>query len=575
MTADRAPATPFTLGYGPALDALLGLRALQRHYEALPPGDFPEAALARLDIHAELHHLERLPRQGPALVIVNHPTGAMDGLVLLSALRRVRPDVRVLGNRWLTRIPEMREWTIPLDVFTTHTSRHVAALRQARRWLTDGGVLVVFPAGAVARRCDDGGPVDGPWNQGVLALARWTDAPIVPVHLGARPSRWLRVAAHVHPWLATAMLPRELLRQRGARVAVRLGHPVDATRLRELPDTVGRLAYLRARVSALGPGQSPRDSHAPVAPEILSSLIAREIAALPGRTRLLVHGPFEVYCTEATAIPMALREIGRLRERTFREVGEGTGWPQDLDRFDERYLHLFLWNRSRSEIAGAYRMALTQPRGGRLYTETLFRWREAPHRHLGAALELGRSFVRAEYQRDPSALLSLWKGIGAFVARHPHVRRLFGPVSVSAEYSQVARYLIAAWLTRESAGGPVQPRHEVPVYPEIDELMACGAVSTVADLDALVRELEGGRGLPVLLRQYLRLNGRVLGVSCDPSFANAMDALLVVDMLDMPAAHLERYCGRDGAARVRQYWGRETASAGRTVAMDRAAHASA
>jgi len=575
MTSDRAPAVPFTVGYGPAIDALLGLRALQRHYEAIPPGDFADAALARLDIHIDLHHLDRLPRQGPALVIVNHPTGAMDGLVLLSAIRRARPDVRVLGNRWLTRIPEMCEWTIPLDVFTIHPSRQIAALRQARRWLTEGGVLVVFPAGAVAHRCDDGEPVDGPWNRGVLALSRWADAPIVPVHVDARPSRWLRLAARVHPWLATAMLPRELLRQRGARVTVRVGHPVDAARLQGMADPGGRLAYLRVRVRALAPGAAPCGSHAPLAPETLRSLIAREVAALPRHARLLEHGPFVVYCVEAPAIPTTLREIGRLREATFREVGEGTGRPRDLDRFDARYLHLFLWNRSRSEIAGAYRMALTAPRGRRLYTETLFRWSRAPHRHFGAAMELGRSFVRAEYQRDPSALLALWKGIGVFVARHPHVRHLFGPVSVSAEYSPVTRYLIAAWLTQASDRSLVQPRNEVPAHPEIDELLATGSVRTVADLDMLVREMEGGRGLPVLLRQYLRLNGHVLGVSCDPAFANAMDALLAVDMLEMPAASLERYCGREGAARVRQYWGRQTTSAGRTVAIAGASHASA
>jgi putative hemolysin len=287
---------------------------------------------------------------------------------------------------------------------------------------------------------------------------------------------------------------------------------------------------------------------------VLSSLVAREIATLPADCRLLEHGPFEVYCASADAIPLTLREIGRLRERTFRAAGEGTGRATDLDEFDDRYLHLFLWNRQRSEVVGAYRMAPASHGGPRLYTETLFSWTRRPSLQLGRALELGRSFVRAEYQRDPSTLLLLWRGIGAFVSRHPEVRRLFGPVSVSASYSGPARYLIARWLAGHApAQGAVRGRHHLTCYPEIDALLSSGAVNTLPALERTIRELEDGRGLPVLLRQYLRLSGRVLAVSRDPQFSDVMDALIVVDMLEMPASHLERYCGREGAARIRRH----------------------
>jgi putative hemolysin len=555
MTIDaRADSVPFTLGYGRVLDALFGLRALQRHYQSLPSGDFVAEALRTLDIRAEVDGLARMPHEGAVIITANHPTGAMDGLLILSAVRRVRPDVRVLGNRWLTRIPEMREWTIPLDLYTALPTQRLAALREARRWVAEGGVLVVFPAGAVARTFVDEAPIDEPWSEGVLALSRWTGAPVVPVHLGAQPSPWLRLAGRLHSWATTAMLPRELLHQAGARVPVRIGEPVSLQRLEDLPSPAARIAYLRARVAALARPESKTAEAAPIAPEVLSSLVAREIAALPPDCRLLAHGSFEVYCASADAIPLTLREIGRLRERTFRAVGEGTGRTTDLDQFDDRYLHLFLWNRSQAEIVGAYRMAPTRRRGPRLYTETLFSWKRGPRLQLGDALELGRSFVRAEYQRDPSTLLLLWKGIGAFVSRHPQLRRLFGPVSVSADYSGPARYLIVRWLARRAhAPCAVQGRHAVAPYPEIDELLAAGAAETLTALESLIRELEDGRGLPVLLRQYLRLNGRVLAVSRDPQFADAMDALIVVDMLDMPASHLERYCGREGAERIRRY----------------------
>jgi putative hemolysin len=555
MSTDvRAHAVPFTLGCGRAVDALFGLRTLQRHYESLPSGDFVAGALRTLDIRVEVDGLDRLPRDGAVIITANHPTGALDGLAVLAAVRQIRADVRVLGNQWLTRIPEMRESTIPLDLYAALPTQRLAALRDARRWVAGGGVLVVFPAGAVARRFDGEMPIDEPWRKGMLALSRWTGVPIVPVHVGAQPSRWLRLAGKLHSWVTTAMLPRELLRQAGARVSVRIGQPVSAPRLEGLAGPAARIAYVRARVGALAQRRREAAESAPIAPEVLTSLIAREVAALPGDCRLLVHGSFEVYCASASAVPLTLREIGRLRERTFRAAGEGTGRTSDVDEFDNRYLHLFLWNRSRCEIVGAYRMAPTRHRGQRLYTETLFSWKRRPQVQLGDALELGRSFVRAEYQRDPSTLLLLWKGIGAFVARHPHLRRLFGPVSVSAEYSGPARYLIARWLaTHAHADGAVKGRHAITSYPEIDELLCAGAADTLAGFESIVRELEGGRGLPVLLRQYLRLNGRVLAVSRDPHFADAMDALIVVDMLNMPASHLERYCGREGAANIRRF----------------------
>jgi putative hemolysin len=553
MSAARTSVVPFSLGCGRLVDAVIGLRELQRHYDALPTGNFVDAALDRLEIRPDVRDLERVPAQGAAIVIANHPTGAMDGLLLLSALRRVRGDVRILGNHWLTRVPQMREWTIPIDVHASRPSRRLTALRTARRWLAAGGVLAIFPAGAVARRVQGDTSIDEPWSPGVLALARWSGAPVVPVHLAARPSLRLRWAARLHPWMATALLPRELLRQRGRRVSVSVGVPIEASHIAGWPDATSQLAYLRARVSALA-GRRGATAGPPLAPQLLPSLIAREVESLPDDACLVRSGPFQVYCAGADAIPLTLREIGRLREEAFRKVGEGTGAAEDLDDFDGTYRHLFLWHRTRAEVVGAYRLSEVK-RGQRLYTETLFRWKQSPRAVFDDALELGRSFVRPGYQRDPATLLALWKGIGAFVAGRPHIRRLFGPVSVSAAYSATSRDLISRWLGRAAAGdAPVAPKREVPRFAEVGELLGAG-VPTVSDLDRLVRELEDGQGLPVLLRQYLRLNGRVLAVSRDPAFSNAMDALIVVDLLDMPATHLERYCGRDGARRIRGYRG--------------------
>ncbi|MGE0461884.1 MAG: lysophospholipid acyltransferase family protein [Vicinamibacterales bacterium] len=558
MSSPGSSGIPFTVGLGTGLDALLGLTALQRMYETLPPGDFLEQALERLGVDVEARDLDRVPADGPAVIVANHPTGALDGLALLDALGRRRTDIRVLGNHLLARIPEMRAWTIPVDAFRPGTAANARGLRLARRWLERGGALVVFPAGTVARTVDNVGlALDEPWREGVLRVVGWTGATVVPAHVGGHTSRWFRAVSRIHPALGTLLLPRELLQQAGGSVRVQFGHRVESARLDAWPSPAARLAYLRARVQSLSAAPGVSHGDALLAPAVIPSLLRREIDGLPDECRLASTRDLVAYQATADRIPQTLREIGRLRERTFRAVGEGTGRAIDVDAFDERYTHLFLWNRARSEVVGAYRMGVADDRHDSpvLYTETLFDWRRRPGACLGQSLELGRSFVREEYQREPTALLMLWKGIGAFVARNPALRRLFGPVSISADYHPPTREVITAWLSRYAAApavATVEPRHPVHCRPEVQLLVDSGAVATLAELDELVRELEAGRGLPVLLRQYLRLNGRVLALSRDPDFGNVIDALVVVDLLEMPAAQLERYCGADGAARIRE-----------------------
>jgi putative hemolysin len=263
-----------------------------------------------------------------------------------------------------------------------------------------------------------------------------------------------------------------------------------------------------------------------------------------------------VYCARAAELPSVLREIGRLREVTFRAAGEGTGREVDLDRFDARYWHLFAWNTERREIAGAYRVGrigtgdgATIPR--HLYTRTLFRYGRRFLGELGPALELGRSFVRQEYQRDYGTLMLLWKGIGHFVARHPQCRVLFGPVSISADYSAASRELLVAALSgprfASSLARLVQPKRalELRCRKPGDARTALSADL----LDELVRGAErDGKGLPVLLRQYLRLGGRLVAFSVDPEFGEVVDGLMVVDLAQVAQPVLQRYMGREGAA---------------------------
>jgi putative hemolysin len=288
----------------------------------------------------------------------------------------------------------------------------------------------------------------------------------------------------------------------------------------------------------------------PIAEPPAPSLVAADVAALPPDRVLDRSGDLAVYLAAANEIPHALREIGRLREITFRAAGEGTGKPLDLDEFDPHYLHLFVWNARREEIVGAYRLVGTDTAAERLYTATLFRYDRRFLDRLGPALELGRSFIRQEYQKGFTPLLLLWKGIGAYVARNPRYKVLFGPVSISNQYAAISRELMVGFLekyamVREWAGLAAARR---PLRRTARPALPSAGLD-VDDLSAMVGDVEQGQaGVPVLLRQYLRLGGKLLGFNIDPNFSQALDGLILVDLTRTEPKLLDRYLGSREAA---------------------------
>jgi putative hemolysin len=298
--------------------------------------------------------------------------------------------------------------------------------------------------------------------------------------------------------------------------------------------------------------------------EVPPTALWAEIVALPASQRLVDTGRFQVYWARAGQIRSVLREIGRLRELTFRAVGEGTGRCADIDVFDAHYLHLFVWDTRRHAIAGAYRLGLVEeilarhgPRG--LYTRSLFTYGPALLDLLNPAIELGRSFVRAEYQRSFAPLMLLWRGIARFIARSPRYTVLFGPVSISGRYAPESRRLMVDYLSRHrvdahlasqvsarrpfrDATAPSAPDRDHPTPGKLDELS-----QRVAQIEP------DGKGVPVLLRHYLRLGGRLLGFSVDAEFGNALDGLIMVDVRQIEPTVLERYMGKAGSAAFRAY----------------------
>ena len=541
----------------------VGLTPIGRAYARAAAGDpaidFSARALAVLGINVVVppDALAHVPPSGPVIVVANHPSGALDGLALLTLIRRVRTDVRLLGNRWLGWVPELRECLVPVDVFGAPANavpRNGTALRSAIQWLARGGCLGIFPSGEVAHdEQPDGRVLDSRWRHTAAELALRAGATVVPMFIAGRNSRLFRTAGRVHPLLRTALLPRELWAKRGSTVSVNVGRSITPGELASRADASSRTAFVRSRVEHLAAApaeihhRAPRPAPCPVAPRGLATAIDANIAAI-GSSLLMESGAFQVYCGSASDLPAILPEIGRLRELTFRGVGEGSGLARDLDRFDQRYQHLFVWHREDRQIAGAYRVGATDVLGvDNLYTRTLFDYDESLLRQIGPALELGRSFVQPDYQRNFSPLLLLWKGISRLVCRRPGYRRLFGVVSISDRYDTTSRQLLVKFLqhTRFDAdlGRLVRAKHP-PAMPRCEAIDAV-TVERLEDVCALVRQIEpDGKDIPVLLRQYLKLNAKLLGFTVDASFGNVLDGLVLVDLDHVEPAILARYMGK-------------------------------
>lgn len=542
----------------PLLNWILRLESFRALYDTTGGAaqePFETRVLRALDIGIDVSaaDLNAIPDSGPVIVAANHPHGLVDGLALMAALRRVRPDIRVLTNQLLRRIPELRESCLFVDPFDGPgaEARSRAGLRAAHRWLRRGGALILFPAGEVAHvPRPDGEHAESRWKPAIGRLAVATGAIVIPAFIAGGNSRTFYAAGRIHPALRTLLLPRELLKKRGSRLALRFGKPV--TLERATGDAVVATAAVRQCVEDLSRAVSTRASGMST-----DETITAEVAALPKQDCLVESGSFQVFCVRAAQIPKTLREIGRLRAITFRAVGEGSNQSIDLDRFDERYLHLFSWDRDRRRIVGAYRIGqtdriLADAGVGGLYTRTLFRYDERLLERMAApALELGRSFVRAEYQKNYNALLLLWKGIGRFISRHPQYRLLFGPVSISTRYSDASHHLLISFLRQNHFASELGELVDALHSPRIVSAPApvSFAARTIDEANDLVARAESdGKRMPVLLRQYLKLNARLIGFNVDPAFGDALDALMIVDLTTLDPAILNRYFGLRDAA---------------------------
>ena len=514
-----------------------------------------------------------VPAEGPVVLVANHPFGGIEGLLLLALMEDYRDDFKVMANYILAMMPDARDHFIFVDPFGTKraAAANIRPLKECLSWLRQGHALGIFPAGEVSSVDLTTGKVRDPaWSASVASIVRRTQATVVPVFFDGQNGPLFNMMGLIHPRLRTIMLPKQLVNKQGSNLTIQIGQAIPWKDMEEYATDEQLIQYLRLRTYILAERKD-----APRAPKLIRlprlrrckleaiipqgdvETMAREFAALPESQTLLTAGEMRVCYARAPQIPAILQEIGRLREITFREVGEGTGKAIDLDRFDDYYLHLFVWNTDKREIVGAYRLGLADEimaeKGVKgLYTHTCFRFTSRLMEQLQPAIELGRSFVRPEYQKAFQPLLLLWRGICAYIVRNPRYHHLFGPVSITNEYRDASRNLLLRSLRltnfehelarlvkpRKRPRRPRRAEWNLPdFHPYIDNLEL---------VTKLIQEIESGeKGIPVLLRQYLKMGGRLLAFNVDPAFNFALDGLISVNLLKSDPRILRRYMGAD------------------------------
>ncbi|KJR41934.1 hemolysin [Candidatus Magnetoovum chiemensis] len=571
------------------IEKILALHQLDELYKkAINSPDsrpFTEKALDVMNIQYEIskQDLLHIPRSGPVIVVANHPYGMIEGIILASIMMSVREDFKILANHILYRIPEMRKYLIFADPFGTSQSVRLnyKTIKESLQLLNGGGMLAVFPAGEVSHIDLQKRKITDPqWNDTIARLIRKTGASVVPVYFKGVNNVFFQLFGMLHPRLRTLMLPRQLLNKSDKKLNVCVGKQIPSDKLTKFTLDKDMIDYLRLKTyilenrfkddkeknnlikklyrHKLRNNDNLRNNVEPIIESVNNEVMSIEIKGLPEHQCLLTSKDYMVMYAKASQIPNVLREIGRLREITFRETGEGTGKAVDLDRYDEYYYHLFIWNKEKKEIVGAYRLGptdeiLTERGKAGLYTSSLFRYKIKLLNQINPALEMGRSFVRPEYQKVYSSLLLLWKGIGHFVVRNPQYKILFGPVSINNEYRSISQQLLVNFLKmnryrqdlakfvkpyipyRAKKIRGLKPKEKKLVLNDIDEVS-----NLISDIE------EDYKGVPVLLRQYLKLGGQLLGFNVDPSFSNVLDGLILVDLLKSDYKVLERYLTEEG-----------------------------
>jgi putative hemolysin len=530
--------------------------------------DFVDAILkgCGIDIEFDERELKNLPATGSFIAIANHPYGGIEGMVLLKILCMARPDAKLMANFLLKKIPNLSDYFIAVNPFeNVEHSSSISGLKNTLELLKNGTPIGIFPAGEVSTyKVDKQQVTDRMWHPVVGKIIAKAKVPVIPIYFHGNNGLLFNLLSLIHPALRTAKLPSELFNKHGHTIKLRIGKPINIEEIPEYNNATKLLNYLRARVYALGTGLeeekkifNPRNlfkikkEPQPLVAETITSLLEKDIIPLRDDYRVWVEKNYEVFIAPTSLIPNVIREIGRLRELTFREIGEGTNKASDLDEYDIYYHHLFIWDVDAKMLVGAYRLGLGDEifysigKKG-FYVSELFKIKTQFTSVLKKSIELGRSWIRKEYQTKPLPLFLLWKGILKYLIDNPRYRYLIGPVSISNSFSKFSKSLIVDYINRnhfdEELAQYIRPRKKFKVdFSSIDTDLLMAGEDSFKGLDQLISEVETrNMKVPVLLRQYIGLNAKIICFNIDPKFADCLDGFLVLDLEKVPQDILDK-----------------------------------
>ena len=528
----------------------------------------------------ELH--KRVPSAGPVIVVCNHPFGGLESILLIKMLSPIRSDIKIVTTQSLQKIDPISEYFFDENVFQKRNDRRRVKTgnEKVASHLAKGGILCLFPSGEVSQFDAARVLSDQQWQYNTLKFIKLQKVPVVPIHFQGNNSRLFYLMGNIHPSLTTMKLPTELLNQHKRPVKIRIGNSISVADQDKFTDIYQYGRYLRAKTYLLCSKIEVRKFFnyslkrqqriEAIAEPIPHEKIIQELHDLSSECLMFKTKNFTVYCAPSKRIPNILLEIGRLREVTFRQVGEGTNRSIDLDEFDLYYNQMFIWDTETEMIVGAYRIGkgaeIIHKYGVRgFYIQSLFKIKDDLQDMLKQTMELGRSFVVKEYQKRPMPLFLLWKGILYFTLKNPEYRYLMGPVSVSDDYSTNSKEMIIKFIMAHhfdfKLAKSITPRNSYKFKTDDQNLNVImqSMDDDINSLDKFIGDVdELNSGLPILLKKYIKLNARIIGFNVDPKFNNCLDGLIALDLCDVPQNTIESLSkeAKDGSI-LEQYYNKK------------------
>ena len=506
-----------------------------------------------IDVHPE--QLENIPKEGGFVLVCNHPFGGIEGVMLLSAIAKVRPDFKLMANFILSHIPNLKECFFSVNPFEKNPEwkSSVGGIKGAVQHIADGCGLGIFPAGEVSRYHGHDYPEDLPWSASIARMIKNAGVPVIPAYWDGRNSKLFYAVDKINSMLGTARLTKELINKHDTCFNLQIGKPILPAEVAQYENPKELAAYLRSRSYALEANvqrdvvSAISEKAEPIESRRDPQLFLRELEAIREKGFLFNASSFDCYLADYQDIPNLMHELSRLREEAFRSIGEGTGKSVDTDEFDPHYKHLILWDNKKQQVVGAYRLGMgdlimkTKGMNG-FYVSTLFQLDPAFGDTLCQTIELGRSFVAVDYQREVLPLVLLLRGLAVVVVKNPEINHFIGPVSISTWYPKFYQSLIVDYVTKKHPVSPELARMATPKTPfhldflKVDpDVLMKNNIGSIDRFDKFMFRISNGAyRVPTLFKKYLKLNAKFLCFNVDPDFNDTLDSLLFLTFSDFP-----------------------------------------